>query len=218
MKNSKMILLTSIFFYSAASFGASYEELGKAINDGDVELVKTIVSSGIDINPECQSNVICRPIAWAVLSNNLDVIIALHELGADPNGENAYGDTSLHYVVEEGFFDLLRPLMRLGGDINKPNSFGISPFLAIVNAGYFEIVEFLVSNGADINQAHQNLTSSNMASYYTPLMVAALNGHEDVVRLLIENGANPELKNSEGKTALDLASENGHRSLIEILE
>lgn len=218
MKSSKLILLLSIFFHSAASFGASYEELGEAINDGDVELVKTIVGSGLDINPECQSYEICRPIAWAVLSNKLDVIIALHELGADPNGENAYGDTSLHYVVQEGLFDLLRPLMRLGGDINKPNNFGISPFLAIVNAGYFEIVEFLVANGADINQAHQNQSSSDMASYFTPLMVAAMNGHEEVVKLLIENGAKPELKNSDGKTAMDLASENGHTSLMEILE
>ncbi|TDI38472.1 MAG: TonB family protein [Acidobacteria bacterium] len=43
----------------------------------------------------------------------------------------------------------------------------------------------------------------------TPLMVASLNGHEDVVDLLLEAGASADLSNKEGETALILASKYG---------
>ena len=42
----------------------------------------------------------------------------------------------------------------------------------------------------------------------TPLHKAAKNGHVDMVKLLISNGANKNIKNNDGKTAKDIAAEN----------
>ncbi|RHZ45744.1 uncharacterized protein CDV56_101206 [Aspergillus thermomutatus] len=51
----------------------------------------------------------------------------------------------------------------------------------------------------------------------TPLLKAVRNGHERVVRLLIENGASPLYKDDEGDTVLSVAAEGGHQSLVKIL-
>ena len=51
----------------------------------------------------------------------------------------------------------------------------------------------------------------------TPLMCATRNGHLNVVQYLIKEGANPNIKNNEGKTALDLAEENRHEEVAEFL-
>ena len=54
--------------------------------------------------------------------------------------------------------------------------------------GYYDIVEFLIKLGADIN-ARQKTGS-------TPLHGAAFYGHESIVKLLLENGCDPKIKNN----------------------
>lgn len=47
----------------------------------------------------------------------------------------------------------------------------------------------------------------------TALMLAASSGNEEMVALLLELGADPALRDGAGKTAADLAFENGHADL-----
>jgi ankyrin repeat protein len=49
------------------------------------------------------------------------------------------------------------------------------------------------------------------------LLIAAENGHIDVVSLLLNNKANVNDKNPNGSTALTLAAENGHSEIVSIL-
>ena len=51
----------------------------------------------------------------------------------------------------------------------------------------------------------------------TPLIWAAIQGHEEVVRVLLEQGANLEARNNNGDTALMWASVMGHKEVVELL-
>jgi ankyrin repeat protein len=51
----------------------------------------------------------------------------------------------------------------------------------------------------------------------TPLSWAAENGHEAVVKQLIEKGADMESKDEDGQTLLSLAAENGHEAVVKQL-
>jgi ankyrin repeat protein len=51
----------------------------------------------------------------------------------------------------------------------------------------------------------------------TALMVASKEGHENVVKLLLEKGANANLKEHNGATALMMASHKGHDTVVKIL-
>ncbi|KAI0439579.1 hypothetical protein F4803DRAFT_564391 [Xylaria telfairii] len=59
----------------------------------------------------------------------------------------------------------------------------------------------------------------NFADYAgnTPLQVASLNGHEDIVQLLIEAGCNLDCRNSDKETPLLDAVENGHLAVVKLL-
>ena len=54
--------------------------------------------------------------------------------------------------------------------------------------------------------------------HQSPLSRAAAKGHEAVVRLLLENGANVETKSVNGMTALDHASFMGHEVVVQLLK
>jgi len=62
-----------------------------------------------------------------------------------------------------------------------------------------DAVRVLLEAHADVNVQAENGDS--------PLHDAAENGHEDVVKLLLDYGANPKLRNRDGKTPMDVADD-----------
>ena len=53
---------------------------------------------------------------------------------------------------------------------------------------------------------------------WTGLHEAALLGNEEIIMLLLENGANKTLKKNDGKTAYNIALEKGHNHLLHYLQ
>ena len=57
-----------------------------------------------------------------------------------------------------------------------------------------------------------------MLSRTTPLMLASQFGHYQSVLLLLNLGAEVHSKNSEGKTAIELAADNGFQNIVQLLQ
>jgi ankyrin repeat protein len=73
----------------------------------------------------------------------------------------------------------------------------LTPLDAAIQAGKMEAIPLLLARGADRNAMH-----------WTPLAGAIVTGLEDVVKMLIEHGANLSLRYPENRTALHLAAMN----------
>jgi hypothetical protein len=80
---------------------------------------------------------------------------------------------------------------------------------AAKNNNLAELSKILENNPGDIDNVDQNK--------WTALMHAAFNGHADVVELLLEKDANPELEDNIGNTALNLAATTGYQQVVRIL-
>ena len=63
-----------------------------------------------------------------------------------------------------------------------------------------KIVNFLFDRGANVNMQDKE--------GYTALMLAAQNGHTNIVEILLSRGADPMIKNITNQTALDLCPDN----------
>ena len=91
-------------------------------------------------------------------------------------------------------------LLKYGAEINVILSDG-STFLlnaiALTSSKRFKTIALLLQHGADVNLAH--ITTGE-----TPLMVAALAGHSDLVNLLLDYGADVTQVNRAGQTVLDI--------------
>lgn len=77
--------------------------------------------------------------------------------------------------------------------------------------GHYDVAEYLIKAGASINSpAHNELKA-------TPLHSAAAGGHERIVTLLIQHGADPNVREQGGFTPLHAAAQNGNVEIIRAL-
>src|SRR5205814_1539407 len=77
--------------------------------------------------------------------------------------------------------------------------------------GLFSVVIAILDSEDNVD------TESKDQGGQTALHWAAWNGHEAVVKLLLEKGAEPESKDQDGQTALHRAAENGHKAVVKLL-
>eukprot|EP01046_Picozoa_sp_COSAG06_P077733 COSAG06_NODE_25459_length_636_cov_1.052142_1_plen_107_part_10 len=94
---------------------------------------------------------------------------------------------------------LVNELLQQGAELEwrNPDMIGMKPLLRASYKGSYEAAEALCTHGAalDARDDGQN----------TPLILAAFYGHPKICAMLLAMGADPSLKDNEGKTALDNA-------------
>ncbi|ONI57324.1 MULTISPECIES: ankyrin repeat domain-containing protein [Wolbachia] len=79
------------------------------------------------------------------------------------------------------------------------------------------IVKLLLAKEAKVNEPIYELDEAK--SKLTALHIAALHGHQEIVQLLLNNDANPLLKDSQGRTPRDIVGDvKGKKAIIEMLE
>lgn len=98
-------------------------------------------------------------------------------------------------------------------DILKPINITTGMYLAVSRSDLIHLKR-LMSIGGDPNSIFDHGNGYN----YTMLMMASSNGDKEMVRELLRRGADRNVKDSSGKTALDIAREKNHSEVINLLE
>lgn len=143
-----------------------------------------------------------------------DAIEELQSRLEDPNRlQNEEGDTLLHCAVRDNHIIIpLRPeCIGQLGDPNAKNSNGNTPLHLAAQGGNDYAAKHLLDP-----EPGRNLNSRNLHEN-TPLHLAARNGHIEVIRILLNAGAKPDVRNKDGATPLDLAREGQHYDVIDLL-
>lgn len=118
----------------------------------------------------------------------------------------------LFWAIENEKIDLFRELIKCDVDINLANKDKFTPLMYAVIRYQERIVEELLMEGAllDLDKVnHHGITA---------LMLASRQGCLDIVRQLIEHGADTTLLNFKGQSALDLAMEQRNDKVVEYLK
>jgi ankyrin repeat protein len=120
--------------------------------------------------------------------------------------------TPLHMAADQGDLQLVKLLLEKGLKINDVDKMGNTPLDAAAQNEHLPVLEVLLErdNGTVVNK------SDNMGR--TLLHVAAKNGNFEMVELLVRKGAKVELCDGQGKTAAEIALEEGHEKIYEFLK
>lgn len=127
-------------------------------------------------------------------------------------------DCELVVAAEDGDLGRVRAALAAGARVDIAAHGGWEALMYAVNRGDPAIVQLLIERGANPNRPEDMLGSRTLepcaaddsrgavsTNGRTPLMTAAVWGYTEVVRILLEAGADPLLKDAEGKTARDWA-------------
>ncbi|MGX3009998.1 ankyrin repeat domain-containing protein [Helicobacter sp. 23-1044] len=175
-------------------------ELISAALFGDLQEARRLISQGANVNVDlCVGYDDCMqssstPLELAVVNGNLEMVKFLVENGADVN----FGLGALKFALTEYGYDskeITRFLIQNGADISSISVFDIIDVLDRVNT---QMIDVLVANGVDIDKKNDEGKS-------ILLYLASLRWF-DAIEPIIENGANVNLKDNKGNTALALVS------------
>lgn len=183
-----------------------------AVALGNRSAVGRLLAGGAD--PSARTILGETPLMWAAWLGDKQTVEALVARGADVNaiipgplpgpdpgplvwrpGDRS-GQTALMWAGEQGHADVVSTLVSLGASVDGADANGTT---ALITAGSAAVVKELVRAGADVH-AHDRYG-------YTAVLRAAAAGRDDLLRGLVEAGADLEtrLSGRDGDSALDLA-------------
>ncbi|XP_041702364.2 E3 ubiquitin-protein ligase MIB2 isoform X3 [Coregonus clupeaformis] len=195
------------------------------------EIARLLLSKGANVN--LLNNSMCTALHIAVNKGFTDVVRVLSEHSADINLQDSYGDTPLHDVIAKDFrniieilvvvpnidftqqnnrgFNLLHHAALKGNklatekilararqlvDVKKEDGFTALHLAALNN--HRDVAEILVKEGrCDVNIRNNR--------NQTPLQLAVTQGHGDLVQLLVAEGADVNVEDEDGDTAMHVA-------------
>ncbi|NXI40093.1 ASB10 protein, partial [Galbula dea] len=163
--------------------------------------LRLLLSFGAD--PEAVSEDGYKPLHLCKSPESIECVQQLLQHGASVNSRTEEErDTALHIAARHGLTDHVQLLLRYGAELEAENEEGQTPLNAACAQPhqpqdmdcYYRVCQLLVESGASINAADRD-------SQY-PLHLACKNANAQVAELLLSRGANVNIMNYSGSTAL----------------
>ncbi len=178
----------------------------------------------VSADPVSADPVVAPTLLEAIRSGQLEIVYTQVSDDSDLVNAPLEGATPLHHAAAAGHLEVVRLLVEREADLSaRDPKRGLTPIGWANEAGHTPVVQLLFSEGspADLYEAAAyGLLERVRSALDDDLAVldvtrgvgavlhhAVLWGHSDVVRLLLERGAARDLPNDQGKTPLEIVTE-----------
>ncbi|MBL8832894.1 MAG: ankyrin repeat domain-containing protein [Rhodospirillales bacterium] len=215
----RRIFLLSVGLWSIAGMAAAQDrnaldrDLLAAAKAGDAAACRRLIAAGAALDARDAGG--RTALLLATHANHVAAAKALIEAGADVNAKDAIADSPFLYAGAEGRDEILKMTLAAGADLRSVNRYGGTALIPAAHHGHVSTVRILLETAIDID--HVNRLG------WTALLEAVILGdggaaHTEIVRLLVEKGANPGIADRDGTTPLDHARRRGYDAIARIIE
>ena len=184
------------------------DELNNAIVADDIDRVRYLVGHGAHLDAVDGEGY--PPLVNASRFGFMQVAAYLTEHKANPNQADRSGWTPLMYAAWGDRPDLAKMLLAHGAKLESADHDGLTALAITAQNAKVKAARVLLDAGADVN-------APVAEGGYTPLMLAAVAGSQELAGSLIEHGAKVNAANSGGVTALMIAAAGNRSSVVALL-
>ncbi len=196
--------LLGFAFVTTPTLAGSYDDAINAARLGDTGALVDLLKRGFDPDTvDAQGNTL---LILAAREGNAETVTALLKYRAKVNYRNLAGDSALMLAVLRGHDKTVDALLAGGAQVNND---GWAPLHYAAFEGRTELVERLLAAGADPKALAPNQANA--------LMLAARNGHVDVVRRLLKTDIDLDQRNDAGLTADEWALTTANTDAAELI-
>ena len=200
-----------------------------ASRKGHLEVVRELVRRGAKVG--AKTKIGSTPLHDASFNGHVEVARLLLDSGADIEAKGNISSTPLYQASQEGKLEVVQLLVARGAVVDTRIVSGGTPLMVASAKGHAPVVRALLAAGADVRaRNNRSWTALHMASLYgrtealrellksdeaelnaqdafgtSPLMDACAKGHLMAATLLIGHGADVNVLNHAGESALHLA-------------
>ncbi len=177
---------------------------------GDVDAVKKMLARGVDVNARSLEG--STALMYASAGGNPEVVKLLLAAHADPkvHANDANGWPALMFAANKGSVEIVGLLLAQGAPVNDTDKYKDTPLMIASLRGHAAVVESLIQAGAALNA--QETRNNNFS-----LLHAANAGQDEVARALVKAGANVNLCDKSGTSALMCCAEKGRTTIAGML-
>lgn len=211
-KSAKIIVLKiviSVFaLISSPAWANSFDDFFSAVKRDDVAAVRQLAERGFDLNTLNEAG---EHALFLALRDEAPAVstFLLTQAKVQVEARTSRDESPLMMAALKGRLEVARRLIERKAEVNKPGWTPLHYAATNSDASSVPMVRLLLEHHAYIDSASPNGT--------TPLMMAAHYGNPGVVKLLLEEGADPLLKNQLGLSAIDFANRAQRAESAEII-
>lgn len=153
---------------------------------GQLEIVQDLLRYGADPDPLQEH--MWSPLRLALRDNRVEVAsFLLRTEGVDIDSQDHIGETPLHQASERGFLAIVQELIQRGASVDRPSHAGLTALHFAARGGRPEVAKYL------IEECHVNVNVCDQSGG-TPLDLATVHSHVDVMKVLLERGASKNIQ------------------------
>jgi ankyrin repeat protein len=204
IRRIQVMIQNSPDLINAPGFGVNHNvtPLCGAASAGWLRVVTFLLDHGATIE-KCGNN--STPLHEAVKAGNRAMVELLLDRGASLTATDGAGSAPLHHAAAHGYLSVAEVLLQRKANLEARTSQANgsqTPLELAATKGHSAVIALLVGKGAEFRSA---------------IIQAAIGGHADALRKLIELGAKPDAEDPPGVTALSFAAERGNVEAVKIL-
>ena len=197
-----------VFICFSTAHAGSFEDFFSAIQRDDARALTALLQRGFDPNTRDAKGQPGLLLAVREPAPNA-LRVLLNAKNIQVEARNSQDESPLMMAAIRGQLDIARQLIDKDADVNKPGWAPLHYAVSSTQGDALAVAKLLLDNSAYVDAASPNGT--------TPLMMAAMYGPPEAVKLLLEESADPTLKNQLGLTAIDFARRANRNDVAELI-
>jgi ankyrin repeat protein len=214
-----------------------------AAQNGLLEVARQLLERNVEVDP--RNNDETTPFLTALANGHSDVARLLLGHNADVHVHDDKGNTPLHFAARIGLLGVAQILLERNADVNSQSNHKSTPLLLASEFGHPDVVQLLLDHSADLYlrdadgdtplhcaalrgqiEVSQLLLKLDVEvnpqneEGSTPLHLASLGWEEGsaaIVRLLLDYGADVQVRDFSGKTASEVARGPEQEEIVRLL-